>query len=202
MGIKQSNRLAAMPAETAATADPVALHYTLGVDDLLDGFTAQRRAMRRPWYVRWLSTLAVAGVFLVITVRLAVSGDMTVAAAVALAVLFLICAGLSIVLRRVMDGTRLVHRLTARQMIRGNPGLSQPMQTSITVGGVHLATAAGQSTLSWTQHPLHVESERSFVLLASERPGAAVLVLPKRGVGDGDLPRLRALLAAHTARLG
>ncbi|WP_328421557.1 hypothetical protein OG470_05950 [Micromonospora sp. NBC_00389] len=194
-----------MPSENV-TADPVQLHYTLTSDDLLDGFAAHNRSIPRPWYLRWLSTLLTVGLVAVIFVSSAVSGDWAPGTAVIGAVVVLVLVvpvtvGFSLLLRRLFGGSRWIYRLHVRQIMRGNPALSQPMQATVTDTGVHLSSAAGQSTTSWAPYPLHVETDRSFVLLASERRGGAVLVLPKRGLGATGLAPLRSLLAAHSRRL-
>jgi hypothetical protein len=193
-----------MPSENVA-AHPVQLHYTLTSDDLLDGFAAHNRSIPRPWYLRWLSTLLGIGAIGVVFVSSVVSGDLTGGAAVALAAVFivavLVAVGFSLLLRRLFGGPRMIYRLHVRQIMRGNPALSQPMQATVNDNGVHLSSAAGQSMTSWAQYPLHVETDRSFVLLASERRGAGVLVLPKRGLDAAGLAPLQSLLSAHSRRL-
>jgi hypothetical protein len=192
-----------MSSENVSTGQ-VELHYTLTSDDLLDGFAAQHRGIRRPWYVKWLSTLLTVGVLAVVFVSSAVSGDMSAGSTVAVAIVFAVVAfvavGLSVLLRRLLGVPRLIYRLPVRQMMRGNPGLSQPMRVTVTETGVRLTSAAGQSTTGWAQYPLHVETDQSFVLLASARRGAAVLVLPKRGLAGSDPAPLRALIASHSRR--
>ncbi|MFI7661476.1 YcxB family protein [Micromonospora parva] len=194
-----------MPSENV-TAHPVQLHYTLTSDDLLDGFAAQNRSIPRPWYLRWLSSLLTVGLLAVVFVSSAVSGNVAAGTAVIGAVFVFVVVvpvvvGFSLLLRRLFGGSRWIYRLHVRQIMRGNPALSQPMQATVTDTGVHLSSAAGQSTTSWAQHPLHVETDRSFVLLASERRGGAVLVLPKRGLDAAGLAPLRSLLSAHSRRL-
>ncbi|MEU5791447.1 YcxB family protein [Micromonospora purpureochromogenes] len=194
-----------MPSENV-TAHPVQLRYVLTSDDLLDGFAAQNRSIARPWYVRWLSTLLTVGLLAVVFVSSAVSGDVAAGTAVIGAVVVFIVVvpvvvGFSLLLRRLFGGSRWIYRLQVRQIMRGNPALSQPMQATVTDTGVHLSSAAGQSTTSWAQHQLHVETDRSFVLLASERRGGAVLVLPKRGLDAAGLAPLRSLLSAHSRRI-
>jgi hypothetical protein len=192
-----------MPSENV-TADPVQLRYTLTSDDLLDGFVAQTRRISRPWYLRWLSTLLTAAVIAVVFVSSALSGDMAAGPLIGMAVFFVVvvlaAAGFSVLLSRFSNGSW-IYRLSVRQIIRGNPGLSQPMQATLTEGGIHVRSATGQSTTLWAQYPLHVETDRSFVLLASERRGGSMLVLPKRGLDAADPAPLRSLLAAHSRRL-
>ncbi|MEV0809863.1 YcxB family protein [Micromonospora sp. NPDC050200] len=193
-----------MPSENVA-AHPVQLHYTLTSDDLLDGFAAHNRSIPRPWYLRWLSTLLGTGMLGVVFVSSVLSQNLTGAAAVAIGVVFIVAVlvgvGFNLLLRRLFGGSRMIYRLHVRQIMRGNPALSQPMQATVTDTGVRLSSAAGQSTTTWAQYPLHVETDRSFVLLASERRGAGVLVLPKRGLDAAILAPLRSLLSAHSRRL-
>ncbi|SCE72736.1 hypothetical protein GA0074696_0481 [Micromonospora purpureochromogenes] len=194
-----------MPSENVTT-DPVQLHYTLTSDDLLDGFAAHNRGIPRPWYLRWLSTLLTVGLLAVVFVSSALSGNVAAGTAViggvvVLVVVVPVVVGFSLLLRRLFGGSSWIYRLQVRQIMRGNPALSQPMEATVTDTGVHLSSAAGQSTTSWAAYPLHVETDRSFVLLASERRGGAVLVLPKRGLDATGLAPLRSLLAAHSRRL-
>jgi hypothetical protein len=193
-----------MPLENV-TADPVELHYTLTSDDLLDGFAAQNRSISRPWYLRWLSTLLTVGVIAVVFVSSAVSGNVAagtaaIGAVVVLVVVVPVAVGFSLLLRPLTHGSW-IYRLQVRQIMRGNPALSQPMHVMVTESGVHFSSATGQSTTSWAQYPLHVETDRSFALLASQRRGGAVLVLPKRGLDAAGSATLRSLLAAHSRRL-
>lgn len=47
-----------------------------------------------------------------------------------------------------------------------------------------------------------METKESFVLLASDRPGAALQVLPKRALATpAEIERLRALLDNHLQRI-
>lgn len=190
----------------APAAQPVLLEYTLTPDDLVDGLTAAHRVVRRPWYLRQLAPLVTVAVVLVVVAKTALAGDgtptMWIALAVAVAIVLLLTAGMSRLLRRLADPAKLTYRWSARQMIRGNPGLAQPLRVAVGAGGLHIVAAGGETTARWAQHPYHVETPRSFVLLASDRLGASVLVLPKRAMGETDAAGLRALLSAHTGRLG
>jgi hypothetical protein len=186
-----------MPSENVTTG-PVRLHYTLTSDDLLDGFAAQHLSIRHPWYLRWLSTLLVLGVLAVVFGSSVVSRNMSAGSVAAFAIVFVVTAfvivGLSLLLRQLLGVPRWIYRLPVRNIMRGNPALSQPMQATVT-------DTAGESTTGWPQYPVHVETDQSFVLLASQRRGAAVLVLPKRGLAGSDPAPLRALLATHSRRL-
>ena len=75
------------------------------------------------------------------------------------------------------------------------------MVTTVSSAGLHTSAAAGESTSRWIQYPFHAETERMFVLFASDRMGGAILVLPKRGLGEADAAPLRALLESHSRRL-
>jgi hypothetical protein len=199
-----------MPSENV-TADPVQQLYVLTSDDLLDGFAAQNRSIPRPWYLQWLAPLLTGGVLAVVFVYSAMSGNIAagsrlVGPAVVFVVVVLVTVGFTIgfsLLLRPLSNGSWIYRRAARQIMRGNPALSQPMQATVAESGVHLNSAAGNSTASWgwAQYPLHVETDRSFVLLASERRGGAVLVLPKRGLDESGSARLRWLLATHSLRL-
>jgi hypothetical protein len=85
--------------------------------------------------------------------------------------------------------------------MRGNPALSQPIQATVTDAGVNVSNGQSMTNWGWPQYPVHTETDQSFVLLASDRRGGAVLVLPKRGLAAADLASLRALLSAHSRRL-
>lgn len=76
------------------------------------------------------------------------------------------------------------------------------MRTTLTDTGigVHTSNGAVESRWSWPQFPLYVETDLSFVLLASKRLGATAFVLPKRGLGAEDSAQLRALLDTHCHR--
>ncbi|SCL20605.1 hypothetical protein GA0070624_2047 [Micromonospora rhizosphaerae] len=189
-----------------ATAQPVLLEFTLTADDLLDGLTAAHRVIRRPWYLRWLAPLLTLGIVLVVALKSALSGDLTPTVGVALAILamfmLLFSVGLTLLFRRRLNPARLTYRWSSRQLIQGNPMLARPLRVSVGEAGVHIAGATGETRTAWSQYPYHLETARSFALLASDRLGAAVLVLPKRAMGETDAAGLRALLAAHTRRLG
>jgi hypothetical protein len=81
--------------------------------------------------------------------------------------------------------------------VRGNPWLSQPVQATVTDTGIHLGSATEDATIAWSHHPFYIETDRSFVLLASKGLGAMSVVLPKRGLVEADPSQLRAMLATH-----
>ncbi|MFE9691498.1 YcxB family protein [Micromonospora sp. NPDC005806] len=186
-----------------ATTQPVRIEYTVTAHDLLDGLTEAHRVVRRPWYLRrpFLYALGV-----VIGVGIAAAGDPPSSdswlALVGLAAVVLVAVGVAHLLLRLMNPVKLTYRWSARQLVRGNPMLAQPLSAAVGDDGIQLASATGESAVRWTQYPFHSETPKSFVLLASNRIGATVLVLPKRAMGESDVAGLQALLAAHTRRLG
>ncbi|MEV0153848.1 YcxB family protein [Micromonospora sp. NPDC050686] len=182
------------------TAGPIELRYTLTSDDLLDGIAAQLRGIRRRWLVALLTIPPLVG--LAIGFVRAEVWELSAATvpilAVASLVLLLVTVGFSLLLSRVL--LRWVYRWQARLILRGNPWLSQSIRAAVADTGVHVGNPAAESTSAWSQFPLYVETDRSFVLLASEKIGAVALVLPKRGLVGEDAAPLRALLDTHSNR--
>ncbi|GAB3974880.1 hypothetical protein V1634_18650 [Plantactinospora veratri] len=187
------------------TTGEMTLRYTLTAEDLLDGFAAQSRSFHHPWYLRWPTTILTPVVVAAVLVRAALAGDFSTVVALAvlalLVVLMPIMVGVDLLLLRFLRNPRLIYRLNVGLLVRANPALTKPMTAVVDEVGVRVHNVGGEMRSGWTMHPLHVETERSFVLLASRRRGAAVLVLPKRGLGEADPAPLRALLAAHSSRL-
>lgn len=178
----------------------IELHYTLTPDDLLDGVAAQMRSLWRRGLVALLTVPPLVGLAIAF-VRSEVwelPADAAPIIAVVSLVLVLVAAGFSLLLYRLL--LRWSYRWQARLIMRGNPWLSQPIRTTVTDTGVHASNATGESRSSWSQYPLYVETDRSFVLLASKGLGAMALVLPKRGLVGEDPEPLRALLATHCHR--
>lgn len=182
------------------TTGPVELRYTLTSDDLLDGVVAQLRGIRRRWLVALLAVPPLVGLAIgfVRSEGWELPTDAAPVIAVAFLVVLLVAVGVGLLVYRLLS--RWVYRWQARLIMRGNPSLSQPIRTTVTDTGVHVSNAAGESRWSWPQYPLYVETDRSFVLLASKGLGAVVLVLPKRGLVGEDSARLRALLDTHCHR--
>ncbi|TCC58872.1 YcxB family protein [Kribbella pittospori] len=175
------------------TVGPVELSYTLTQDDWLDGFIAHRRHVRRPWLVPLLIAAAVVGVLLASRDSRALSaGDV---AALALAVSVAIVIGL--LLFRFLVTARWMYRWQVRLIMRGNPWLSEPIRATVDDTGLSLTSASRSETAAWSNYLRYVETDRSFVLRASERLGAAILVLPKRGLVTAEPAPLRALLETH-----
>jgi hypothetical protein len=181
------------------TVGPVELSYTLTEDDWLDGFVAHRRRVRRPWLVPVLIVAALFGLLLGNVIsdgsRAMSAGDVA-----ALATVALVGVGLGLLLFRLLVAARWVYRWRVRLIMRANPWLSEPIRATVDDTGLRLTSASRSETAAWSQYPRYVETERSFVLRASERLGAAVLVLPKRGLVMGDPAPLRALLETHCHR--
>ncbi|GAA3731554.1 hypothetical protein GCM10022225_11790 [Plantactinospora mayteni] len=194
-----------MTSENVATGGST-LHYTLTTDDLLDGLAAQSRNFHTPWYLRWPTTLVAPLAVATVVVESVLAGEFSTVVALAvgalLVVLMPVVMGVDFLLRRFLRNPRLIYRLHLWLLVRANPALTQPMTATVSEAGVRVWNVSGEMSSGWSMHPLHVETGRSFVLLASRRRGAAMLVLPKRGLDGADPAPLRALLAAHSGRLG
>jgi YcxB-like protein len=112
----------------------------------------------------------------------------------------LVGIGFGLLLFRFLVAARWMYRWQVRLLMRGNPWLSEPIRAIVDDTGLRLTSASRSETAAWSQYLRYVETDRSFVLRASERLGAAVLVLPKRGLVTGDPAPLRALLETHCQR--
>ena len=179
--------------------DPVELSYTLTQDDWLDGFIAHRRHVRRPWLVPLLIAAAIVGIL----PGLIASHDsraMSVGEIAALALVVPVAIVIGLLLFRLLVTARWMYRWQVRLMMRGNPWLSEPIRATVDDTGLRLTSASRSESAAWSNYLRYVETDRSFVLRASERPGAAILVLPKRGLVTGEPAPLRALLEAHCHR--
>jgi hypothetical protein len=181
------------------TVGPVEFSYTLTEEDWLDGFVAHRRRVRRPWLVPLLIVAALVGLLLG-RVILGRSRAMSPGYVAVLAAVVLLDIGLGLLLFRLLVGARWIYRWQAGLIMRGNPWLSEPIRATVDDTGLRLTSASRSETAAWSQYLRYVETDRSFVLRASERLGAAVLVLPKRGLVTGDPAPLRALLETHCHR--
>ncbi|MET8361935.1 YcxB family protein [Micromonospora sp. NPDC005171] len=180
-----------------APTDPIRLDYALTPDDLRDGVAAQQR---RGW-VRWLVPILAVAVLAAVVEGL-VSAEVwefpTDAAAIVVGlglVLAAIIGGIAVLLARLALAA--TYRWQAHLLVRGNPWLSQPIQAMVTDTGIHLRSAAVDATIAWSHHPFYIETDRSFVLLASKGLAATSVVLPKRGLVEAGLSQLRAMLATH-----
>ncbi|MFE9657971.1 YcxB family protein [Micromonospora sp. NPDC006431] len=181
------------------TVGPVELSYTLTQDDWLDGFVAHRRRVRRPWLVPALIVAALVGLILGL---LSSDGSRAMSAAdlAALATVALVAIGLGLLLFRLLVAARWIYRWQVRLLMSGNPWLSEPIRATVDDTGLRLSSASRSETAAWSHYLRYVETDRSFVLRASERLGAAILVLPKRGLVTGDPAPLRTLLETHCHR--
>ncbi|MEV4619057.1 YcxB family protein [Asanoa sp. NPDC049573] len=179
---------------------PIELRYSLTPHDLVDGLGVQRHGVRRRWRIALLALPALVGLAIGL-VRSNVwdrPADSAAAVVIACLVLVVLAVGFGLLTHRVF--ARRMRLWQARLIMRGNPAFSQPVRTTVSGVGISAENATGASRSSWSQYPLYVETDRSFVLLASKGFGAMALVLPKRAVVDGDATRLRAMLDAHSHR--
>lgn len=176
------------------TLDDIRLRYTLDRDDWLDGFAVQFRTVRLPWAFRWPCTILLLVIAALLLLLQVATGDWSppeiglVAGAVLLAVL--------------LRMPRLLYRTSVRRIVSANPAFSQPIEAILSPAGLRLVSTTSDSTIAWSHFPCHAEGRRVFALFGSDRLGGAVHVLPKRGLSDGDVDQLRALLAGHSRRLG
>jgi hypothetical protein len=181
------------------TVGPLELGYALTEADWVDGFIAHRRRLRRPWLLPLLIVAALVGI-LVGHVRSGRSSAMSVTEVVVLVAVAVTSVGFGLLLFRFLVRARWIYRWQARLIMRGNPWMSEPIRAVVDDAGLRLTSASRTETAAWSQYPRYVETDQSFVLRASDRRGAAILVLPKRGVDTGDPAPLRALLEAHCDR--
>ena len=182
------------------TTSPIELRYTLNSDDLVDGIAAQLRGIWRRGLVLLLTVPPLLGLaigFVRSEVWELPAGAVAIIVAACLVLAFVI-VGFGLLLYRLL--LRWIYRWQARLILRGNPWLSQPIQTTVTDTGIHASNATGESRWSWSHYQLYIETDRSFVLLASQGLGAMALVLPKRGLVGEDAARLRALLDVNSHR--
>lgn len=180
------------------TAYPIELRYTLTSDDLFDGIVAQQRSVRPRWLIALVTVAVLAGLAegLISSAVWELPAWAVATVVVVSLVLALVGAGSSLLLIRAL--TAGIYRWQARLIGRGNPWLFHPIRAMVTEAGIQVSNATGESRSGWVQYPLYAETDRSFVLLASERRGAVALVLPKRGLVGSDPAPLRALLATHS----
>jgi hypothetical protein len=184
---------------SAQSTAPIELRYTLTTDDLLDGIAAQMRGIRR-WSVAVLVFIPLVGIGIgsVMSEVWTLPADAFPIIAVAFLAILVVAVGLGLLLYRPI--LRLAYRWQARLLLRGNPWLTQPIRSTITDAGIETANATAEARSSWSQYPLYVETDRSFVLLASKGLGAVALVLPKHGLVGEDPARLRAMLDTNSNR--
>lgn len=190
--------------------EAVQLRYVLTPDDLLDGFLAQGAVgrphrLRRPLFLMVIGGLTLGIVLFGVLVLGVIGAGLGVAlGAWAVAIAGFVVAVYQVpdaVLRRFSPRPRLLYRWAARQLMRGTPMLAEEMRMVVDDVGLRVTATTAESTMAWAQYPVHVETERSLVLMASDRPGAQIVVLPKRALAAGAVEPLRALLAGHSRRL-
>ena len=182
------------------TMDPIEFGYTLTPDDLADGIAAQQRSMWRGWRVALVVLPALVGLAIgfVRSEAWDLPADSAPIIAVASLVLVFLAVGVGLLTHQLL--VRRIHRWQARLIIRGNPALSQPIRTTLSDTGISADNATGASMSSWSMYPLYVETDHSFVLLASKGLGAMALVLPKRALVGNDAARLQAVLDIYCHR--
>jgi hypothetical protein len=189
-----------MPAEQSAI-DPIELRYTITSEDLVDVVAALARDRQRRSLI---AICTVGALFLLVEGAFAVaetlerSPDMTLIVVGIFLVVVLAVVGFGWLANRFTSS--LLHRWQARLIWRANPWMSQPVEATVTDQGLQLRNTAMEMRSDWSQYPLYRETDRSFVLLASKRLGATILVLPKRGLDGVDPAQLRHLLDTHCQR--
>jgi hypothetical protein len=155
-------------------------------DDYVDALVARDRTART---ARWVSRPVLVGVGAVGALLALVGRYWWVAVALAV---FAVLVGFP----------RLLYRRLSRRLVRDNPGLQGPARLAVTEDGLHTRAANVESRVGWSRYQRYVETKESFVLLASDRPGAALQVLPKRALATpAEIERLRALLDQHLQRV-
>jgi hypothetical protein len=179
--------------------EPVELRYTVTADDLVDAIAAQRGGFRG-WRAAWFVVPVLLG--LAIGFGRAEVWDTPGHGLLIIAIFTLVVALVAVAVGLVVFRftVRWVHRWQARLLLRGNPALAQPIRATLTEAGIHAENETGESRSAWSQYPLYVETDRSFVLLASKGLGAMAVVLPKRALPGDDVARLRALLDSKSRR--
>lgn len=183
------------------TMDPIDFAYTLNQDDLADGIAAQLRGRWRGWRVALLAVAALVGLAIgfVRSEGWDLPADSAAIVAGACLVLVVLAVAVGLLVHRYL--VRRIRLWQARLIIRGNPALSRPIRTTLSDAGISADHPTGASMSSWSLYPLYVETDRSFVLLASKGLGAMALVLPKRALLGDDTARLRTVLDAYSHRV-
>jgi hypothetical protein len=161
-------------------------------DDLADAFAMRDRHLQGPlrrWALRlgFLATVLAVGY---VTLMSAGSPGIDVSE-----VGILVFAG---VLALMTLRPKRMYRMTSRRIVRDNAGFFAPATVTITDSGIQRRTPTGQGAAGWEHYKVYAESNTSFVLFLSDRPSAAVEVLPKRALTTaGDVERMRVLLDRH-----
>jgi YcxB-like protein len=169
------------------TDTPIELHVTaISADDYVDAFIARDRAART---ARWASRPVLVGVGVVGALAALLGRTWWVAVAL---VAFAVLVGFP----------SLLYRRISRRLVRDNPELHGPAKLTVTDDGLHTRAATTESRVGWSRYQRYVETTESFVLLVSDKPGAALQILPKRALaGPTEVERLRALLDQHLQRV-
>jgi YcxB-like protein len=169
------------------TDTPIELHVTaITADDYVDAFAARDRVART---ARYASRPVLVGVGLVGLLTALLGRIWWVAVAMGI---FTLLVGFP----------TLLYRRISRRLVRDNPGLHGPATLTVTEDGLRTRTVATEAWVGWSRYQGYVETTESFVLLASDRPGAALQILPKRALGaPAEIERLRGLLDHHLQRV-
>jgi hypothetical protein len=169
------------------TDTPIELTVTaITADDYVDAFVARDRVART---ARWASRPVLVGVGIVGALLALVGRIWPVAFGLAVAAV-------------VVGFPSLLYRRVSRRLVRDNPGLHGPATLTVTADGVRTQATTTESRVSWSRYQRYVETTKSFVLLASDKPGAALQILPKRALSaPAEIERLRALLDQHLRRV-
>jgi hypothetical protein len=169
------------------TDTPIELDVTaITANDYVDAFVARDRVART---ARWASRTVLVGVGIVGSLLALVGRYWWVAIALAV---FAVLVGFP----------NLLYRRISRRLVRDNPGLHGPATLTVTDEGLHTRAANTEARVGWSRYQRYVETTESFVLLASDRPGAALQILPKRALAaPAEIGRLRVLLDRHLLRV-
>jgi YcxB-like protein len=169
------------------TDAPIQLDVSaISADDYVDAFVARDRTARM---ARWASRPVLVGVGVLGALLALVGRYWWVALALAV---FAVLVGFP----------RLLYRGRSRRLVRDNPGLHGPATLTVTEDGLHTRAANTESRVGWSRYQRYAETKESSVLLASDRPGAALQILPKRALATpAEVERLRALLDHRLQRV-
>jgi hypothetical protein len=171
---------------------PIELHISdVTTDDLVDAFLVRDRHLQTPLR-RWGLRLGILAAMLTLA-YLAQTIVGSPGLGLINAGIYLYVGALSLLCR-----PKRLYRMTSRRLVRDNPDLFGAATVTITDAGLQRRTATGRADVGWEHYKLYAESDASFVLFLSDRPAAAVELLPKRALtAVGDVERLRTLLDRH-----
>jgi YcxB-like protein len=157
--------------------------------DYADGLAARRCG--RPRRKDWLSLLLLIPALL----SLVVTGHWVLVTVVS------ILLGLTLVSTAVsFFFPHVPYLLMARALVKNNrPAIDGTI--IVTDAGLGFSNSDLQSTIGWSRYQRFVETDRSFVLLTSDKLNAGIFVLPKRAVTEPrGVDQLRVLLSRHLPR--